>query len=106
MAGGTELDFPQIIQAVYDPTDEALDVNAVLTDTAGNPIVGPDGALNVNVFNSLVPTAYDEIDLTYWVSGNGAGQIETVLYKLVGTTVATLTLNYNSSAQLISVVKT
>lgn len=106
MAGGTELDYAQIIQSVYDPTDEALNVNAVITGGGGTPAtVGADGSLHVDVMNSLVPTAYNEIDLTYVPSGNGAGQIATAVYKLSSTTVATLTLSYNSSNQLISVVK-
>ncbi len=61
--------------------------------------------LTTRLSGSLVPTAYDEIDLTYVPSGNGAGQIATVLYKLATVLVATLTLSYDGSNNLISVVK-
>jgi hypothetical protein len=54
---------------------------------------------------SLVPAAYDEIDLTYVASGAGVGQIETAVYKLASATVATLTLSYDGSDRLSSVVK-
>lgn len=53
---------------------------------------------------SLVPTAYDEIDLTYVPSGNGAGQIATAVYKLATVTQKTLTLTYDASNRLTSVV--
>lgn len=62
------------------------------------------GVLNVNLSSSLVPTSYDEVDLTYVAAGNGVGQVQTATYKLVGVTVKTLTLNYNASNQLTSVV--
>lgn len=69
----------------------------IQTDAAGN--------LNVNVLSGLVPTSYDEIALTYVPSGNGAGQIATATYKLASSTVATLTMTYNSSDQLTDVIK-
>lgn len=69
----------------------------ILTDTAGN--------LNVNVLSGFVPTAFDEIVLTYVPSGNGAGQIATATYKLATATVATLTMTYNGSDQLTDVLK-
>lgn len=53
---------------------------------------------------SLVPTAFDEIDLTYIASGNGTGQVGTAVYKLVGATVKTLTLTYDASNRLSAVV--
>lgn len=53
---------------------------------------------------SLVPTAYDEINLTYIPSGNGTGQIATAVYKLVTVTQKTLTLTYDASNRLTSVV--
>lgn len=54
---------------------------------------------------SLVPTAYNEIDLTYITSGNGTGQVGTAVYKLAAATVATLTLTYDASNRLSTVVK-
>lgn len=47
---------------------------------------------------------YDEIELTYVTSGNGAGEIETVIYKVASSAVATLTLSYDSSDRLSGVV--
>lgn len=81
----TELDYSQAIRKSFDDDSQALKVKSV----AG----------------VLVPDQYDEIDLTYVPSGNGAGEIQTVIYKLSGSTVATLTLSYNSSNKLITVVK-
>ncbi len=63
----------------------------------------------LETLNSLVPEKYDYVALTYVASGNGAGEIETVVYKVEGvsgTTVSTLTLAYNSDNKLISVVRT
>lgn len=53
----------------------------------------------------LVPEAYDEIALTYVAAGDGAGEIETVVYKLATVTVATLTLGYDANDRLDSVVR-
>lgn len=53
--------------------------------------------------------AYDYIALTYVAAGNGAGEVETVVYKTGGSggsTVATLTLAYNASDEISSVTKT
>lgn len=53
--------------------------------------------------------AYDYIALTYVAAGNGAGEIETVVYKSGGsggTVVATLTLAYNASDEISSITKT
>jgi hypothetical protein len=59
-------------------------------------------AQTIDSFN--IP-AYDEIVLTYVPSGNGAGEIQTVVYKLATVTQATLTLSYDSSNKLSGVVK-
>lgn len=61
--------------------------------------------LNARLPGGLVPAEFDEIDLTYIVSGNGIGQVGTAIYKLASSTVATLTLTYDSSDRLISTVK-
>lgn len=57
------------------------------------------------VTGNLVPEKYDSIELTYVTSGNGIGEIETVVYKNGGLTVATLTLTYNPDDKLSSVSK-
>lgn len=52
---------------------------------------------------------YDYIALTYVATGNGAGEIETVVYKdggASGATVATLTLAYNADNEISNVTKT
>lgn len=87
------------------------------TDASGNLLVSVDGstgsglATSANqvtelsrLTGSLVPTAFNEIDLTYITSGNGTGQIGTAVYKLASSTVKTLTLTYDSSNRVISVV--
>jgi hypothetical protein len=80
----TKLDFEQAIQASFDEATGSMQTKAV---------------------SGLVTIPYDNLALTYVPSGDGAGQIQTVVYKQGATTVATLTLTYNSSNKLISVVK-
>lgn len=66
-------------------------------------------ATTIAALNGLVPVAYDYIALTYVAAGNGAGEIETVTFKTggsSGTTVATLTIAYNSSNDITSVTRT
>lgn len=66
----------------------------------------PDGGLAVMpIGGSLVPEKYDELELTYVAAGNGVGEVETVVYKLSSVTIATLTLAYDSSNRVISVVR-
>lgn len=125
-------DFPQILQSVYDEATKALRVEGDIT--VSNPSVGPDGSpaptdsnqvggqdpngnlqavqLDANknlkvlsVGGTLVPENYDNLVLTYVPSGNGAGQVQTVTYKLSTTTIATLTLSYDSGNNLTSVVR-
>ncbi len=58
--------------------------------------------------SNFINNPFDSTAITYVASGNGAGQISTVQFYLgglSGTLVNTLTLGYNSSNQLISVVK-
>jgi hypothetical protein len=66
--------------------------------------------LDVNslILSSLVPHAYDYIEFTYVAAGNGEGKIETATYNTEGsggTTVAILTLTYNSDHKLATVTK-
>lgn len=62
-------------------------------------------SLNAKLAASLVPDQHDELEITYVASGNGQGEIETVTYKLSAATVATLTLSYDASNRLTSVIK-
>ena len=55
---------------------------------------------------TLDEKAYDTIELTYVAPGNnGAGEVETVVYKDGLDTIYTLTLTYNSDNKLISVTR-
>lgn len=80
------LDQGQIYHDVHDPVNHALQVKSL----GGAFITDP----------------FDETDITYVPSGNGVGEIQTVTYKLAGVTVHTLTLSYDGSNRLITVVKT
>lgn len=74
----------------YVDTDSRAS-RTVLTDAFGNYGGG-----------SLVSESYNQLALTY----NGDNTIATVTYKLFGTVVALLTLGYDGSGNLTSVVKT
>lgn len=55
------------------------------------------------------PELFDYADITYVAAGNGAGEIETVVYKSGGSggaTVATLTLTYDANDRISSVART
>ena len=71
---------------------------ALAKDTAGSRYL-------VGILDGFIPSTYDQLDLTYVASGNGAGEIETVVYKLDSATVGTLTLTYNSDDKISSVVR-
>ncbi len=66
--------------------------------------VNPDGSVNSVSIAQLVPFGFNEIDLT---NSTISGQVvpTTVIYKQSGVTVATLTLVYDTSANLLSVVR-
>lgn len=88
-----------------------LDANQVirrsgadLSDSANQNL--PTGGLGVvNLGGTLVPEKYDQIDLTYVTAGNGVGEVETATYFLEGNQIAVLTLSYDSSNRLASVVR-
>ena len=87
MANPTDTTFKEqkILNLVYNPTAQALDI----VDVVGN---------------SLVPSEYDYISLSY-TGSNLTG----VVYKnggASGTTASTLTLAYDGSDNLISITKT
>ena len=90
---------------IYPPTAAAsggateLTLDAVLTQLED---------LNARVAGSLVPETFDYLAITYVASGNGVGEIETVVYKTGGAggaTVATLTLAYDGSNRLSSTTR-
>jgi hypothetical protein len=82
----TKLDGNQVLREVYNDANESLQVSQI----GGN----------------LVPEQYDSINLTYVTSGFGIGEIATVVYIKDATPIATLTLSYNASNKLSSVVRT
>ena len=59
----------------------------------------------VSLLDGFIPSTYNEIELTYVPSGNGEGEIQTVVYKLDSDTVGTLTLSYNADNKLSGVVR-
>jgi hypothetical protein len=84
------------------PTDAAT---AAKQDTGNTSLGTIDTNIAARLSGALVPKAYDEINLTYITIGNGIGQVGTAVYKLASATQATLTLSYDSSDRLSSVVK-
>lgn len=88
MANGlSQLDGQQVLRASYDETSQAL---------------------GIVDFSALIPAAYDYMSLTYVAAGNGAGEVETVTYKTggaSGTTVAVLTLTYDSSSRVETITR-
>lgn len=91
---------------------DITNITGVITLPTGAATQSTLGTLSTNIANrlagNLVPFAFDYVTLTYVPSGNGTGEISTVIYKTGGsggTTVATLTLAYDSSNRLSSVTK-
>lgn len=65
-----------------------------------------DYYLKTSVITGLAPAGYDHIALTYVASGDGAGEIETVIYKSGGSggaTLRTITLGYNTDDEIATV---
>lgn len=70
--------------------------------------VNSDGSFSQSITTdsgNLVTEQYDEIDLTYVPAGPGAGEIQTVTYKFQGSTIAILTMTYDGSNRLSTVVR-
>lgn len=87
--------------AAIETSVAAIDTSTASIDTE---ITSLNTATLARLSGSLVPTAFDQVDLTYVTAGNGIGQIETATYKLATVTVKTLTLSYDSSNRLSSVI--
>ena len=65
-----------------------------------------NGSLVREIANGFRIGEYDYIALTYVAAGNGAGEIETVVYKTGGsggTTLGTLTLTYDASNNIADI---
>lgn len=83
-------------------------IDTATNETSQNTLAG-NAALSqfsAKTASALVTVPYDNLSMTYVASGNGVGEIETVIYKLGATIVATLTLAYDSQNRLTSVVRT
>ena len=86
-----------------------MPTEAIIKGVGGRHADVTEDKLNVLTFSSLVPKDFDYIALTYVAAGNGAGEIETVIYKTGGaggTTISTLTLGYNGDDNLVTITKT
>lgn len=86
-------DSNQIIKKIYEEPN---------TSDATNP----NNIRVRNIGGSLVPDIYDEIYLTYIVSGDGAGQIGTVSYYLNTNLLCTLMLEYYPTNLIKRVTRT
>lgn len=87
--------LPAGASTAANQTSQISQLSTIATATAG---------LNLRTAGSLTPVAYDEIDLAYVPSGNGAGQIQTASFKLLGTLVKTVTITYDVSNRISTVV--
>jgi len=95
------------IQAIK-PDGTATEINAT---QGGNLKVAIEEFDDTFLDNPLPTTKgfnipiYDDINITYILSGNGEGEIETVVYEYESATVATLTLSYDAGNNLINVIQ-
>jgi hypothetical protein len=91
------------------PSLKNIDKKAVfIWDDTNKRWVAWDGEVDVDLPGMDIPD-HDYIAITYVAAGDGAGEIETVVYKdggAGGTLVATLTLAYNADDKLSTVTKT
>lgn len=104
----TELDSQTVILTSLDGKDYALAANQTTANASLANIESDLNELNARLAGNLVPETFDYLELAYVTSGNGIGEIETVIYKTggaAGTTVATLTLAYDVSNNLTSVTR-
>jgi len=95
--------FHVIVDSSALPTGASTSANQA-TEIASLSSIATNTANLSRLTGALVPTAFDEIDLTYITSGNGTGSIGTAVYKLATVTVKTLTLTYDASNRLSTVV--
>jgi hypothetical protein len=88
---GSEADDTKHIDLDRAATNKKVTLPVSIYDANGNQI---------NLASGIVPNAYDEQDMAY----DGSGNLISVIYKLAGVTVATLTLTYSGS-NLVKVIK-
>jgi len=78
-------------------------------DTDDRAVVDTSGRLSTIDFSTSVPFEHDFRDISYVTSGNGIGEIETIVYKTGGSggsTVATLTITYDGSDRVDTITVT
>jgi hypothetical protein len=85
---------------LYPPQQVTVSTGTLATSANQTSEINLLTSLNNRLPGGLVPVRFDEQVLTY----NGNGDVATVVYKLATVTVKTLTLSYNGSFQLTSVV--
>ncbi len=89
-------------------SDSATRADIETDSTKGSLFVQSESLASETSLSKLIGFSipeYDEIVLTYVASGNGIGEIETVVYKKTGDVIATLTLSYDANDKLSGVVK-
>lgn len=94
MARPTKKEIPTSASFVYNDTSDRWEA---LTEDVIKAVAG------------LVILPYDYVSLSYVSSGNGSGEIQTAIFKsggASGTTVATVTMTYNSDNEIVTITKT
>lgn len=79
--------------------------NSFQIKDSSNTIINPATEETLQSIAGFSIPKYDEIVITYVPSGNGVGEIQTVVYKLLTVTQGTLTLTYDSNNKLSGVSK-
>lgn len=93
---------------IYPPYQVTVETGSLATSTKQDEQTAILNELNDKLASSLVPEVYDYVAITYVPSGDGIGEIQTVTYKTGGSggsTVALLTLAYDSDDKLASVTR-
>lgn len=79
-------------------------LDAITAISGGTPV----GAALETTLLKLVESAigeYDSRDIAYVAAGNGAGEVETIVYKLGVSIIATETFVYDASNRVITITK-
>lgn len=90
------------------PTGAATEAKQDDEITALNSIESTMSDFSAKTASALVSEPYDYQLLAYVASGNGVGEIETITYKLggsSGTLVGVVTLGYDAQNRLVSVAR-
>jgi hypothetical protein len=96
-----DADFSGVTLTTSDIQIGAVEIKSATTDARAD--VNSVGQLAVNVGNSLAPSNYDYVALSY----DGSGNLTSSVYKIggsAGTTTATISFEYSGS-DLVSISK-